>query len=128
MTRIASIATYPISVPRPQPVWTAQEESKAWSVILTEVKTDDGLIGYGEIHGAPMPRICEGGGRFAEMIRGRGGGGREGGGRRGVPPAGAARRAHRGHGGDRRHRHRAVGFEGQGSGAAGVAPLGRGEP
>src|SRR3979409_216378 len=39
MTRIASIATYPISVPRPFPVWTAQEESKAWSVILTEVKT-----------------------------------------------------------------------------------------
>src|SRR5216683_1201492 len=70
MTRIASIATYPISVPRPFPVWTAQEESKAWSVILTEVKTDGGLVGYGEIHGAPMPRICEWVARFAEMIRG----------------------------------------------------------
>jgi L-alanine-DL-glutamate epimerase-like enolase superfamily enzyme len=70
MTRIASIATYPVSVPRPFPVWTAQEESKAWSVLLTEVKTDDGLIGYGEIHGAPMPRICEWIARFAEMIGG----------------------------------------------------------
>src|SRR5438309_4785629 len=70
MTRIASIATYPISVPRPVPVWTAQEESKAWSVILTEVKTDDGLVGYGEIHGAPMPQICEWVTRFAELIRG----------------------------------------------------------
>ncbi len=70
MTRIASIATYPISVPRPFPVWTAQEESKAWSVILTEVKTDDGLVGYGEIHGAPMPRICEWVARFAEIVRG----------------------------------------------------------
>ena len=70
MTRIASIATYPISVPRSLPVWTAQEESKAWSVILTEVKTDDGLVGYGEIHGAPMPRICEWVARFAEIIRG----------------------------------------------------------
>jgi len=70
MTRIASIATYPISVPRPQPVWTAQEESKAWSVILTEVKTDGGLVGYGEIHGAPMGRICEWVARFAEIIRG----------------------------------------------------------
>ncbi len=70
MTRIASIATYPVSVPRPQPVWTAQEESKAWSVILTEVKTDDGLVGYGEIHGAPMPRICEWVARFAEIIGG----------------------------------------------------------
>ena len=38
MSRIASVATYMISVPRPQPVWTAQEESKAWTVILTEVK------------------------------------------------------------------------------------------
>jgi len=70
MTRIASIATYPVSVPRLEPVWTAQEESKAWSVILTEVKTDDGLVGYGEIHGAPMGRICEWVARFAEIIRG----------------------------------------------------------
>jgi len=70
MTRIASIATYPISVPRPMPVWTAQEESKAWAVILTEVKTDDGLVGYGEIHGAPMTRICEWVARFAEIVRG----------------------------------------------------------
>src|SRR2546426_11115543 len=70
MTRIASIATYPISAPRPVPVWTAQEESKAWSVILTEVKTDDGLVGYGEIHGAPMGRICEWIARFAEVVRG----------------------------------------------------------
>ena len=59
MTRIASVATHMISVPRPQPVWTAHEESKAWNVILTEITTDDGLVGYGEIHGAPMPRICE---------------------------------------------------------------------
>src|SRR5216683_1889584 len=70
MTRITSIATYPISVPRAVPVWTAQEESKAWSVILTEVKTDDGLVGYGEIHGTPMPRICEWVARFAEIVRG----------------------------------------------------------
>src|SRR5947208_6572752 len=70
MSRIASIATYPVSVTRPVPVWTAQEESKAWSVILTEVKTDDGLVGYGEIHGAPMGRICEWIARFAEVVRG----------------------------------------------------------
>src|SRR6266705_2585976 len=70
MTRIVSIATYPISVPRLFPIWTAQEESKAWSVILTEIKTDDGLVGYGEIHGAPMPRICEWVARFSEIVRG----------------------------------------------------------
>ena len=37
MTRIASISTHPIAVPRPLPVWTAHEEIHAWSVILTEV-------------------------------------------------------------------------------------------
>jgi L-alanine-DL-glutamate epimerase-like enolase superfamily enzyme len=70
MTRIASIATYPVSVPRSPPVWTAQEESRAWSVILTEVRTDDGLVGYGLIHGSPMPRICEWVARFGEIIGG----------------------------------------------------------
>jgi L-alanine-DL-glutamate epimerase-like enolase superfamily enzyme len=70
MTRIASIKTYPVSVPRPEPVWTAHEKLTAWSVILVEVKTDDGLIGYGEIHGAPMPRICEWVARFCDLIRG----------------------------------------------------------
>ena len=70
MTRIASITIYPISVPRPQPVWTAHEEMKAWSVILTEIRTDDGLVGYGEIHGSPMPRICDWVARFGEIIHG----------------------------------------------------------
>src|SRR5438128_11520907 len=70
MTRIAEIKTYPIAVPRPEAVWTAHEELKAWSVILVEVKTDDGLVGYGEIHGSPMPRICEWVTRFAEVIQG----------------------------------------------------------
>src|SRR6202162_653904 len=70
MTRIASVATYPVSVPRSMPVWTAQEESKAWAVILTEVRTDDGLVGYGLIHGSPMPRICEWVARFGEIVGG----------------------------------------------------------
>src|SRR5438105_3979685 len=70
MTRISSIATYSISVPRPEPVWTAHEELKAWSVILVAIKTDDGLTGYGEIHGAPIPRICDWVARFAEIAHG----------------------------------------------------------
>jgi D-galactarolactone cycloisomerase len=70
MTRIASVKTYPISVPRPAPVWTAHEEIRAWSVILTEVKTDDGLTGYGEIHGAPAARICDWIARFGEIVQG----------------------------------------------------------
>ena len=70
MTRIASVETHMISVPRDQPVWTAHEKSTAWNVILTEIRTDDGLVGYGEIHGTPMPQICEWVGRFGELVRG----------------------------------------------------------
>ncbi len=70
MTRIASVETYMISVPRPEVTWTAHEGMGAWNVILTEVRSDDGLVGYGEVHGAPMPRICEWVARFGDIIRG----------------------------------------------------------
>ena len=70
MTKIASVATYPISVPRPAPVWTAHERSTAWSAILTEVKTDDGLTGHGIIHAGPAPRVCEYVAKFGEFVTG----------------------------------------------------------
>src|ERR1043166_1854508 len=70
MTRIVEVKTHPVSLPRPEPVWTAHEELKAWSVILTEIRTDDGLVGYGLIHGSPVPRICEWVERFGEIIHG----------------------------------------------------------
>jgi L-alanine-DL-glutamate epimerase-like enolase superfamily enzyme len=70
MTKIASVATYPISVPRPEPVWTAHERSTAWNAILTEVKSDDGLTGYGIVHAGPAPRVCEYIAKFGEFVRG----------------------------------------------------------
>ena len=54
MTRIASVKPHPISVPLTDVLWTAHEELKASSVIVVEVRTDDGLIGFGQIHGSPM--------------------------------------------------------------------------
>src|SRR5580693_7349804 len=70
MTRIASVNTYPVSVPRPVPVWTAHERSNAWSAILTEVKTDDGLSGYGIVHAGPAPRVCDYIAKFGEFVAG----------------------------------------------------------
>lgn len=70
MSRIASVKSHMISVPRPQQTWTAHEPMKAWNVILTEIRADDGLTGYGVVHGAPMPKICEWVARFGEVIRG----------------------------------------------------------
>ena len=57
MTRIASVKPHPISVPLNDPVWTAHEELTSSSVIVVEVRTDDGLTGYGQIHGSPMKAI-----------------------------------------------------------------------
>ena len=58
MTRIASVKAHPISVPLKDVLWTAHEELKSSSVIVVEVRTDDGLTGYGQIHGSPMKAIC----------------------------------------------------------------------
>jgi L-alanine-DL-glutamate epimerase-like enolase superfamily enzyme len=70
MTKIAAVATYPVSVPREQPVWTAQEQSTAWNAILTEVKSDDGLTGYGIVHAGPAVRVCEYIAKFGEVVAG----------------------------------------------------------
>ena len=57
MTRIASVKSHPISLPLKDAVWTAHGELKASSVIVVEVRTDDSLTGYGQIHGSPMKAI-----------------------------------------------------------------------
>ena len=69
VTRIASVKPHPISVPLNDPVWTAHEELTSSSVIVVEVRTDDGLTGYGQIHGSPMKAICAWVERF-EIVRG----------------------------------------------------------
>lgn len=70
MTRIASVKPHPISVPLTDVLWTAHEELKSSSVIVVEVRTDDGLTGYGQIHGSPMTAICAWVERFGEIVRG----------------------------------------------------------
>jgi len=70
MSKIADVKTHPISIPLEKTLWTAQEELKDSSVILVEVRTDDGIAGYGQIHGSPQKAICEWVARFGELIRG----------------------------------------------------------
>ena len=69
MTPIASVKPHPISVPLKDVLWTAHEELNASSVIVVEVRTDDGLTGYGQIHGSPIKAICAWVERFGEIIR-----------------------------------------------------------
>src|SRR5262249_34611620 len=70
MTKIASVTAYPVSVRRRQPVWTAHERSTAWSAIVVQVRTDDGLAGHGIIHAGPAPRVCEYVAKFGEFVAG----------------------------------------------------------
>jgi L-alanine-DL-glutamate epimerase-like enolase superfamily enzyme len=68
--KIASIEVYPLSAPTEVPLSTAHETFTTSSFILVEVKTDDGLTGYGRVHGAPMKDICAWIMRFAQIVRG----------------------------------------------------------
>lgn len=70
MSKITEIKTHPVSIALNQTLWTAHEELKDSSVILVEVRTEDGIVGYGTIHGSPQKAICEWVARFAELIRG----------------------------------------------------------
>src|SRR5262245_4662437 len=70
VTRIATVKPHPISVPLNDVLWTAHEELKSSSVIVVEVRTDDGLTGYGQIHGSPTKAICAWVERFGEIVRG----------------------------------------------------------
>lgn len=70
MSKITEVKTHPVSMPLKHTLWTAHEELKDSSVILVEVRTDDGIAGYGQIHGSPQKAICEWVARFGEVIRG----------------------------------------------------------
>lgn len=68
--KIASIKTHPASIPFEVARATAHEPMRAASVILVEVRTDEGVVGYGQIHGAPLAEICEWVARLSEIVRG----------------------------------------------------------
>jgi len=70
MSKIVEVKTHPMAIKLQKTLWTAQEELKDFSVILVEVRTDDGLTGVGQIHGSPMKSICEWVARLADVIRG----------------------------------------------------------
>jgi L-alanine-DL-glutamate epimerase-like enolase superfamily enzyme len=68
--KIQSIKTHPASIPFEVARVTAHEPMRAASVILVEVRTDEGVVGYGQIHGAPQAEICEWVARLSEIVRG----------------------------------------------------------
>ena len=68
--KITEIHAHPLSVPYAQPRWTAHERMERDQVVLVEVRTDQGLVGFGEIAGGPQKLICDLVHTFAEVITG----------------------------------------------------------
>ena len=68
--KIESIKTHPASIPLEVAHVTAHEPMRAASAIIVEVRTDGGVTGYGQIHGAPQAEICQWVERLAEVARG----------------------------------------------------------
>ena len=68
--KITNVRAHPVSIPLGEPLWTAQEALKDAAVVLVEVTTEDGITGYGQIHGSPLKTIAEWVTRLGEQIRG----------------------------------------------------------
>jgi D-galactarolactone cycloisomerase len=59
-----------MAMPLRQPSWTAHEMATEATLILVEVRTDAGVVGYGEIQGGPLPLLCRLVEQFGEIVRG----------------------------------------------------------
>lgn len=57
--KISSIHVHPMSMPAERVRWTAQEITRRVDLTLVEVRTDAGLIGYGEISTGPQLAVCK---------------------------------------------------------------------
>lgn len=68
--KITDVITHPLKVALQQPSWTAHEIGRDATLILFEVKTDAGLVGYGEVQGGPQKTICELAAAFRDCIVG----------------------------------------------------------
>ena len=68
--KITAVIPHPLSEPLKQPSWTAHELSTTATLILVEVRTDDGLIGYGEVQGGPQKVIYDWIVQFGDIVHG----------------------------------------------------------
>ncbi len=68
--KITEVITHPLKVALQQPSWTAHEIGRDATLTLFEVRTDDGLIGYGEVQGGPQKTICNLAALFGDCIKG----------------------------------------------------------
>ncbi|MDA0664153.1 MAG: mandelate racemase/muconate lactonizing enzyme family protein [Proteobacteria bacterium] len=68
--KITEVKTYPLRMALQQPSWTAHEISGDATLTLFEVRTDEGIAGYGEVQGGPQKTICDLAKAYGECITG----------------------------------------------------------
>ena len=68
--KITEIIAHPLSVALAQPRWTAHELMDRAQMVLVEVRTDQGIVGFGEISGGPQTVICDLVKTFARVVQG----------------------------------------------------------
>jgi L-alanine-DL-glutamate epimerase-like enolase superfamily enzyme len=68
--KITEIIAHPLSVAYRQVRWTAHEAMDRAQLVLVEVRTDQGLVGFGEISGGPQKLICDLVALLSDVVRG----------------------------------------------------------
>ncbi len=68
--KITQIIAHPLAADYAKPVWTAHEPFKRAQLVLVEVRTDEGLTGYGEIASGALKTVCDLLEMFAGVVRG----------------------------------------------------------
>jgi len=68
--KIKSVRAHPITTKLDKVYWTSRGAWGTYNMVLVEVETDDGLIGYGQINKTPLKEIAEIVEGLEEVIRG----------------------------------------------------------
>ena len=68
--KITEIILHLLSTPLPQPRWTAHERMSHSQIVPVEIRTDQGITGFGEISGGPQTIIADIVKTFATVVQG----------------------------------------------------------
>lgn len=68
--KITEVITHPLQTNLEQPAWNSHEHRKVTTVTLFEVRTDEGITGFGEVQGGSQKATCDIAAIFAECIVG----------------------------------------------------------
>src|SRR5580698_4336248 len=68
--KITEVLAHPLSVAFEQGSWTAHEYMDRAQLVLVEVRTDQGVTGFGEIATGPLTVVCDLIRTFSDVVRG----------------------------------------------------------